>query len=262
MPCNVDIATQEILKLSEAVDPNGVRTMGALTKPDLASEKATQGTIMDLVLGKHDNTSTMSDRFAAEKAFFTSPPWVTIRDRRGISALKANLRGLLMNISKQEFPTVKSEIEKHLSTYRANLEGMGLFRSNSTPQRVYLGRLASRFQAVTQSVLNGYYSSDSIFDTVPSLKLVTAKMGLNETFSEIFLKRGHKRQSSAVDEEAAVFSNISDETPRLELTECPDLRDIVSSDDYSCPKPLEGFIEEHIKDIFKSSRGPEIGTIR
>ncbi|KAJ3578568.1 hypothetical protein NPX13_g1995 [Xylaria arbuscula] len=166
MPCNVDIATQEILKLSEAVDPNGVRTMGALTKPDLASEKATQG------------------------------------------------------------------------------------------------RLASRFQAVTQSVLNGYYSSDSIFDTVPSLKLVTAKMGLNETFSEIFLKRGHKRQSSAVDEEAAVFSNISDETPRLELTECPDLRDIVSSDDYSCPKPLEGFIEEHIKDIFKSSRGPEIGTIR
>lgn len=83
MPCNVDVATQEILKLSEEADPDGTRTMGVLTKPDLASEKATQDAIMDLVFGKRnplrlgyyivknrsadDHTSTISDRCAQFK---------------------------------------------------------------------------------------------------------------------------------------------------------------------------------------------------
>ena len=52
MPCNVDIATQEILKLTEAADPEGTRTIGVLTKPDLATETATCDAVMDLVLGR------------------------------------------------------------------------------------------------------------------------------------------------------------------------------------------------------------------
>ena len=54
IPCNVDIATQEILKLAEKFDPDGVRTMGVLTKPDLASERATQDAVIDLVQGKRN----------------------------------------------------------------------------------------------------------------------------------------------------------------------------------------------------------------
>lgn len=82
MPCNVDITTQEILKLAERADPDGIRTMGVLTKPDLATERATQDAVIDLVLGKRnnlklgyyvvknrsvdDNTSTTTARLAAE----------------------------------------------------------------------------------------------------------------------------------------------------------------------------------------------------
>ncbi|NXW59907.1 MX protein, partial [Eurystomus gularis] len=35
VPCNVDIATTEALKMAQEVDPNGERTLGILTKPDL-----------------------------------------------------------------------------------------------------------------------------------------------------------------------------------------------------------------------------------
>ncbi|XP_070539502.1 interferon-induced GTP-binding protein Mx-like [Ptychodera flava] len=35
IPCNVDIATTEALKMAQEVDPTGSRTLGVLTKPDL-----------------------------------------------------------------------------------------------------------------------------------------------------------------------------------------------------------------------------------
>ena len=60
-----------------------------LTKPDLATERTTKDTIIDLVLRKRsnlrlgyyvvknrsgdDSTSTVSKRLAAEKAFFMAP---------------------------------------------------------------------------------------------------------------------------------------------------------------------------------------------
>lgn len=52
IPCNVDIATQEILKLAKLADPTGSRTMGVLTKPDLAFERAMQQNVIDLIQGK------------------------------------------------------------------------------------------------------------------------------------------------------------------------------------------------------------------
>lgn len=40
IPANVDIATQEILTLAEEADPDGHRTLGVLTKPDLVRMRA------------------------------------------------------------------------------------------------------------------------------------------------------------------------------------------------------------------------------
>lgn len=126
IPCNVDIATQEILKLAKHADPNGSRTMGVLTKPDLAPEIATQRNIIDLILGKRqdlklgycvvknrgadDKNSTSKKRNEEERAFFSQDPWsaVVSTNRVGIPALQDRLRGLLMDITKKEFPAVKS----------------------------------------------------------------------------------------------------------------------------------------------------------
>ena len=51
IPANVDIATQEILKMAEKCDPKGQRTLGVLTKPDLV-DKGAENRIVDLVEGR------------------------------------------------------------------------------------------------------------------------------------------------------------------------------------------------------------------
>ncbi|KAL0929556.1 interferon-induced GTP-binding protein Mx1 [Colletotrichum truncatum] len=277
--CSVDIATQEILKLAEVADPDGVRTMGVLTKPDLVTEIVTQGVIIDLVLGKRstlklgyyivknrsadDNISSLSERAAAEKAFFMAPTWLPIRDRCGTTSLKLRLRELLFQISKQEIPHVKLDIEQRLRQSRADLEAMGPSRSDPSSQRMYLGKLASRFLAVTQSALNGYYAGDKIFGRLPQLKLITKIMKLNEVFSNIFWKRGHKQHFGPTwdDEGENSFGRTIDQLPfEIDLARYPELEGVIRTDGYQCPKPLKGPIMSHIEEVFESSRGPELGT--
>ncbi|NXG42434.1 MX protein, partial [Psilopogon haemacephalus] len=48
VPCNVDIATTEALKMAQELDPSGERTLGILTKPDLV-DKGTEESIMKIM---------------------------------------------------------------------------------------------------------------------------------------------------------------------------------------------------------------------
>ncbi|NWV84652.1 MX protein, partial [Dasyornis broadbenti] len=48
VPCNVDIATTEALKMAQEVDPSGERTLGILTKPDLA-DRGTEESIVKIL---------------------------------------------------------------------------------------------------------------------------------------------------------------------------------------------------------------------
>uniref|UniRef100_A0A8C6ARY1 Interferon-induced GTP-binding protein Mx2 n=1 Tax=Monodon monoceros TaxID=40151 RepID=A0A8C6ARY1_MONMO len=45
VPCNVDIATTEALSMAQEVDPDGDRTIGILTKPDLVDKGAEKGVL-------------------------------------------------------------------------------------------------------------------------------------------------------------------------------------------------------------------------
>ena len=47
IPSNTDIATQEILSIAKEVDPNGHRTLGVLTKPDLIDEGGEENVLRD-----------------------------------------------------------------------------------------------------------------------------------------------------------------------------------------------------------------------
>ncbi|TSK17736.1 Interferon-induced GTP-binding protein Mx1 [Bagarius yarrelli] len=48
VPSNVDIATTEALKMAQEVDPDGERTLGILTKPDLV-DKGTEDTVVSII---------------------------------------------------------------------------------------------------------------------------------------------------------------------------------------------------------------------
>ncbi|EQK99140.1 interferon-induced GTP-binding protein Mx2 [Ophiocordyceps sinensis CO18] len=311
MPCNVDIATQEILKLAEVADPEGARTMGVLTKPDLATEAATREAVMDLVLGKRsdlklgyyvvknrsadDKTSTLAQRVEGERAFFMAPPWTRVSDRCGIAALKGCLRRLLMKISKVELPHVQREIKERLRKCKADLETMGPARADQNSQRLYLGKLAGRVQAITHSALNGYYAGEDIFSTHPKFKLITRIIHLNEGFANSFWTSGHlqdfeKEQvvenEPLLDDDAASdgycddaasdgscddaasdssCDNASDDghdkAERGVLREqYPELAGIILAEKYECPQVLMSTIMESIEAVYQSNRGPELGT--
>lgn len=50
IPANVDVATQEILEMAKEVDPEGDRTLGILTKPDLV-DRGAESRVVGLVNG-------------------------------------------------------------------------------------------------------------------------------------------------------------------------------------------------------------------
>lgn len=123
IPANVDIATQEILEMAEEADPNGLRTLGVLTKPDLV-DKGAEKAVVDLIEGRRhvlalgwsivrnpgqqELADPSTDRHALEKSFFLrEPPWNSLdKERVGVSALQVRLREILSEHIRNEFPKV------------------------------------------------------------------------------------------------------------------------------------------------------------
>ncbi|OAL05155.1 hypothetical protein IQ06DRAFT_302251 [Phaeosphaeriaceae sp. SRC1lsM3a] len=261
--------------------PRRVRTMGVLTKPDLVTEAATQQVVKELVLGRRntlrlgycivknrgadDHGLAISDRIALEKAFFNKSSWREILSsgRCDTESLKVRLSSLLMSISKQEFPYVKAEVAKQLEQRRRELESMGPSRTDSSTQRICLGRLGARFQAVTQCALNGFYDSEPVFAEKPNLKLVTAITKMNESFANTFWKAGHKRYVSPEwsDEGEPTYSVIEAASLSYVALGYPELDGIIE-DEYVCPKLTtfnQDSIVDHINKVYQMN-GPELGT--
>jgi hypothetical protein len=122
VPANVDIATQEIIEISRELDPEGMRTLRILTKPDLV-DKGVEDKIIELVegkqesqelgwvvvrnLGQKDLQDPSKNRDLEEEIFRSSPPWNRLSsDNYGIEALRIRLQALLASNVRREFPSV------------------------------------------------------------------------------------------------------------------------------------------------------------
>lgn len=121
VPANVDIATQEILEMARECDPQGNRTLGVFTKPDLV-DKCAEDKIMDLIEGKSHSLELgwivvrnagqqqlldqSSDRDLVEAKFFReNHPWSNLpEDKFGILALKTRLQDVQTTQIRREFP--------------------------------------------------------------------------------------------------------------------------------------------------------------
>ena len=131
IPANVDIATQEILEMASEVDPDGIRTIGVLTKPDLV-DKGSEHRVMDLLAGKKHSLNLgwhlvrnlgqaemedpAFDRSTLERNFFAkSEPWKHLEgDKVGINSLRDRLKDIVAAHTKREFPKV-GRLSLHLT---------------------------------------------------------------------------------------------------------------------------------------------------
>lgn len=289
IPANVDIGTQEILDMAEKCDPNGERTLGVLTKPDLVDDGGQQA-IMDIVEGKSHSLNlgwcivrnsgqqqlkdSTDERHAREKLFFsTETPWKKLaQDKVGVVALQTRLVDVLTELIRREFPNVRSDVNKRLKGCKEQLGALGPHRETKDQQYKYLLDLATRFQATTSLALKAHYGGDDIFSTSASLRLATAVVHRNTIFADDVLEKGHtmgfvaggppEEQEQEQQKEAQVPGTIEREVVHKVRYQAnhPDLDDILLEDGTIDQPQAGNSMKQWLKEVYKTSQGFELGT--
>ncbi|MCJ8747872.1 hypothetical protein PDJAM_G00158400 [Pangasius djambal] len=141
VPCNVDIATTEALKMAQEVDPEGKRTLAILTKPDLI-DRGTEKNVLDIVrnqvipLSKGyvivkcrgqkqiDDKISLSEATRVEREFFRRHEFFSCllyEEKATIQCLATKLTQDLVDHIKKSLPLISEEIKKQLWSFRKEL---------------------------------------------------------------------------------------------------------------------------------------------
>ncbi|KAJ3325927.1 vacuolar protein sorting-associated protein 1 [Boothiomyces sp. JEL0866] len=140
-PSNADIANSDGLKLAREIDPEGLRTIGVMTKVDLMDPGTDlidilSGRIIPLRLGyvpvvnrgqrDIDNKKKISTALEAEKNFFENHPAYRSKAQYcGTPFLAQKLNTILMHHIKATLPEIKAKISSMLLKYSQELTALG-----------------------------------------------------------------------------------------------------------------------------------------
>ncbi|KAI4877135.1 hypothetical protein NFI96_026489, partial [Prochilodus magdalenae] len=146
VPCNVDIATTEALRMAQEVDPNGKRSLAILTKPDLV-DRGTEKSILDIVrnlvipLSKGyiivkcrgqqqiDQKMSLEQANLDEKAFFQNHPFF----RCLLQEEKATINCLAMKLTIDLVDHIKAILNELKSREGSSISGF-FFAMNTLPR--------------------------------------------------------------------------------------------------------------------------------
>lgn len=140
-PANVDLANSDSLKLARAIDPQGRRTIGVLTKLDLMD----QGThALDILTGRvyplklgfigvvnrsqqdiNGNVSMLAARRSEEEFFRSHPAYRNISHRCGTKYLAKTLNSVLMNHIRDKLPDMKARLNTLMGQTQQELSAFG-----------------------------------------------------------------------------------------------------------------------------------------
>ncbi|XP_004762249.1 interferon-induced GTP-binding protein Mx1 [Mustela nigripes] len=145
VPCNVDIATTEALSMAQEVDPDGDRTIGILTKPDLV-DRGTESKVVDVAQnlvchlkkgymivkcrGQQDiqDQVTLAEALQKERDFFEDHPHFRVlleEGRATVPCLADKLTSeLIMHICKT-LPLLENQIKENHEKITEELQKYG-----------------------------------------------------------------------------------------------------------------------------------------
>ncbi|XP_061382954.1 dynamin isoform X3 [Danaus plexippus] len=143
-PANTDLANSDALKLAKEVDPQGLRTIGVITKLDLMDEGTDARDVLEnklLPLRRGyigvvnrsqkdiDGRKDISAALAAERKFFLShPSYRHIADRLGTPYLQRVLNQQLTNHIRDTLPGLRDKLQKQLLTLEKDVDQYKHFR--------------------------------------------------------------------------------------------------------------------------------------
>jgi dynamin 1-like protein len=174
---NTDLANSDALKLARSVDPDGVRTIGVLTKLDLmdpgtdASEMLAnrviplrRGYVGVINRGQRDITQKRSIREGLKKEmefFKNHPSYRSLAHRCGTSTLSKMLNSILMHHIRDCLPEIKNRITGMMADIQQELDALGTPTGDIS--RATLGgsllSLLSKFAAGFGNAVDGRGSS-------------------------------------------------------------------------------------------------------
>nr|KAF6400837.1 dynamin 2 [Rousettus aegyptiacus] len=150
-PANMDLANSDALKLAKEVDPQGLRTIGVITKLDLMDEGTDARDVLENKLlplrrgyigvvnrsqkdieGKKDIRAAL----AAERKFFLShPAYRHMADRMGTPHLQKTLNQQLTNHIRESLPTLRSKLQSQLLSLEKEVEEYKNFRPDDPTRK-------------------------------------------------------------------------------------------------------------------------------
>uniref|UniRef100_A0A8C3FW08 Dynamin-2 n=2 Tax=Emydidae TaxID=8476 RepID=A0A8C3FW08_CHRPI len=150
-PANMDLANSDALKMAKEVDPQGLRTIGVITKLDLMDEGTDARDILENKLlplrrgyigvvnrsqkdieGKKDIRAAL----AAERKFFLShPAYRHMADRMGTPHLQKVLNQQLTNHIRDTLPSLRSKLQSQLLSLEKEVEEYKNFRPDDPTRK-------------------------------------------------------------------------------------------------------------------------------
>uniref|UniRef100_A0A2K5YIM7 dynamin GTPase n=1 Tax=Mandrillus leucophaeus TaxID=9568 RepID=A0A2K5YIM7_MANLE len=150
-PANMDLANSDALKLAKEVDPQGLRTIGVITKLDLMDEGTDARDVLENKLlplrrgyigvvnrsqkdieGKKDIRAAL----AAERKFFLShPAYRHMADRMGTPHLQKTLNQQLTNHIRESLPALRSKLQSQLLSLEKEVEEYKNFRPDDPTRK-------------------------------------------------------------------------------------------------------------------------------
>ncbi|XP_021205298.1 dynamin isoform X3 [Bombyx mandarina] len=143
-PANTDLANSDALKLAKEVDPQGLRTIGVITKLDLMDEGTDARDVLEnklLPLRRGyigvvnrsqkdiDGRKDIAAALAAERKFFLShPSYRHLADRLGTPYLQRVLNQQLTNHIRDTLPSLRDKLQKQLLTLEKDVDQYKHFR--------------------------------------------------------------------------------------------------------------------------------------
>ncbi|KAK7892283.1 hypothetical protein LTR67_007379 [Exophiala xenobiotica] len=212
-----DLAMQVITKLAREIDPDGLRTLGIITKPDLLHEgsdseanfvKLAKNENIAFKLGWHvlknrdyDTKDTSSaERDDAERTFFSGRVWSSAlpKSQVGVNNLRPRLSRVLLGQILAELPNLVRDVEDELRSCKNRLQALGGSRSTLLEQRTYLLAASQTFVDLMKDAVGGNYS-DAFFGSSDSdagydKRLRAVAQCMLSDFADHMRLRGHAQK--------------------------------------------------------------------
>ncbi|XP_064450389.1 dynamin-3 isoform X5 [Mirounga angustirostris] len=195
-PANTDLANSDALKLAKEVDPQGLRTIGVITKLDLMDEGTDAREVLENKLlplrrgyvgvvnrsqkdidGKKDIKAAM---LAERKFFLSHPAYRHIADRMGTPHLQKVLNQQLTNHIRDTLPNFRNKLQGQLLSIEHEVEAYKNFKPEDPTRKT-----KALLQMVQQFAVDFEKRIEGSGDQVDTLEL-SGGAKINRIFHERF----------------------------------------------------------------------------